>query len=106
MSAYRDHEDLISVGAYRRGANRLVDAAIDLREEIHRFLRQPVAQRSTFEEARKGLMQIQQRYQQRANEPAVDAAAGLPGGPRAGAAAGLSGSAVAARAGKPPVGAA
>ena len=45
MAAYRDHEDLISVGAYRRGGNRLVDAAIDMQDDINRFLRQSVEER-------------------------------------------------------------
>ncbi len=30
MAVYREHEDLISVGAYRRGANKVVDTAIDI----------------------------------------------------------------------------
>ena len=42
LAAYRDHEDLISIGAYRKGANRTVDAAIEMRDEINRFLRQGI----------------------------------------------------------------
>ena len=30
LAAYRDHEDLISIGAYHRGSNKTVDAAIDM----------------------------------------------------------------------------
>jgi len=72
LAAYRDHEDLISVGAYRRGANRLVDASIDLRDEMNRYLRQPVEQPSTLEEARSGLLRLYQQYQQRmSGEPAA-----------------------------------
>src|SRR5947199_1142116 len=37
LAAYRDHEDLISIGAYRPGANPTVDAAIAMRDEIHHF---------------------------------------------------------------------
>ncbi|MBN1396004.1 MAG: FliI/YscN family ATPase [Pirellulales bacterium] len=62
MAAYRDHKDLISLGAYRRGANRAVDAAIDLRDEIDCFLRQPVERPATAAEAREGLMKLYQRY--------------------------------------------
>lgn len=61
-AAYRDHEDLISIGAYRRGVNRAVDAAIDLREEIKRYLCQPVEQPSTFGDARDGLMELYEKY--------------------------------------------
>ena len=42
LAAYREHEDLISIGAYRRGANPTVDAAIEMRDEINRFLRQAI----------------------------------------------------------------
>jgi flagellum-specific ATP synthase len=68
MSAYRDHEDLISVGAYRRGSNRVVDAAIDLRDEINAFLRQDVGQRSTVDDARAGLLRLHQLYAQRTGQ--------------------------------------
>ena len=62
--AYRDHEDLISIGAYHRGSNRTVDAAIDLRDEIDRYLRQPVEQPSTLADARDGLLRLQQRCEE------------------------------------------
>ncbi len=69
LAAYRDHEDLISVGAYRRGGNRTVDAAIEMRDEINRFLRQPVdAAGTTLDDARNGLTLLEQRYQQRLSE--------------------------------------
>lgn len=40
ISAYDDHEDLISIGAYRNGANQLVDAAIAAKPAIDAFLKQ------------------------------------------------------------------
>lgn len=61
LSAYRDHEDLISIGAYRQGANPTVDAAIAMREEIQKFLRQAVEDRSGVEKARSELVQLAQR---------------------------------------------
>jgi FliI/YscN family ATPase len=39
-AAYRSHEDLISVGAYKPGANPLVDTAIEMRPQVLAFLRQ------------------------------------------------------------------
>ncbi|MEX0819275.1 MAG: FliI/YscN family ATPase, partial [Pirellulaceae bacterium] len=42
MAVYRDHQDLISIGAYRQGTNSEVDAAILLHHEIDAFLRQRV----------------------------------------------------------------
>ncbi len=62
LAAYRDHEDLISIGAYRRGGNKAVDAAIDLQEDIGRYLRQPVEQPSTLAAAREGLLELYRKY--------------------------------------------
>ncbi len=61
MAAYREHEDLISIGAYRRGANRQVDLAIDMLDDINKFLRQRVDEPVTIESAQQGLIQLQQR---------------------------------------------
>jgi flagellum-specific ATP synthase len=58
ISAYHDHEDLISIGAYRRGSNPKVDAAVTLQDEINRFLRQDVAEAATIESAREGLARL------------------------------------------------
>ena len=40
-AAYREKEDLILVGAYQRGSNPLVDAALDLRGPVLDLLQQP-----------------------------------------------------------------
>jgi len=69
LAVYREHEDLISVGAYRRGANRLVDIAIDMLPEIEQYLRQPIDQQATFEQSLTGLLQLYQQYQRRLAEP-------------------------------------
>jgi flagellum-specific ATP synthase len=61
LAAYRDHEDLISIGAYRSGANPTVDAAITMRDEINRFLRQAVADGSSVSTARAQLLELAQR---------------------------------------------
>jgi len=65
LAAYRDHEDLVSIGAYRRGSNPAVDLAIEMREPIHAFLRQAVTERSSVEQALKGLSQLRQIAAQR-----------------------------------------
>jgi len=62
LAAYRDHEDLISIGAYRRGSNKTVDAAIEMQDEINGYLRQPVEQPATLEEAGQGLVRLYRRY--------------------------------------------
>ncbi len=58
MAVYRDHEDLISIGAYRRGSNRLVDLAIDMQQPINDYLRQSVDESSSVEQARDALLRL------------------------------------------------
>jgi FliI/YscN family ATPase len=61
LSAYREHEDLISIGAYRNGANPTVDMAIAMREELQKYLRQTIDERSSVEQARAALVQLAQK---------------------------------------------
>lgn len=58
LAAYREHEDLISIGAYRHGANPIVDQAIAMREEINRYLQQKVQERADVETARQELIRL------------------------------------------------
>jgi flagellum-specific ATP synthase len=51
LAARRDKEDLISIGAYKPGTDPVLDAAVALRPRIDAFLRQPVDERSSLEEA-------------------------------------------------------
>jgi flagellum-specific ATP synthase len=51
LAAYRAKEDLISIGAYQRGTDPVLDAAIALRPRIDAFLRQLVDEPSTLEDA-------------------------------------------------------
>ncbi len=65
LAAYRDHEDLISIGAYQRGSQKTVDAAIDLQEAIQHYLRQAVEQPATLADARRQLLDLSAQYQAR-----------------------------------------
>ena len=58
LAAYRDKEDLISIGAYQRGSDPLVDVAIDLRPKINDFLRQRVDDPTPAEDADRRLLEI------------------------------------------------
>jgi flagellum-specific ATP synthase len=71
LSVYRDHEDLISIGAYRRGSNPLVDLAIDTREELTRFLMQRREESCTVTSAREELLQLIRRCAERRAKPAA-----------------------------------
>jgi FliI/YscN family ATPase len=50
LATYREVEDLVNLGAYSRGANPRVDAALDRIEAIRAFLRQLPHERTPFEE--------------------------------------------------------
>lgn len=63
LAAHRDHEDLISIGAYRRGSNRAVDLAMELWDPIQQFLRQGVDESSTVAKAAELLSHLRNRAQ-------------------------------------------
>jgi flagellum-specific ATP synthase len=63
LAVYRDHEDLISIGAYRPGANPLVDTSIAMRDELQKYLRQAVDEKSSVEQARSELLALAKRSQ-------------------------------------------
>lgn len=65
LAAHREHEDLISIGAYRRGSNRAVDLALEHWELLQQFLRQGVHEQSTVEKAAELLTQLRGRMTQR-----------------------------------------
>ncbi len=64
LAAYQQAEDLISIGAYQAGSNPLVDAAIKMREETLRFLRQGMSEHVSFEAAVAGLARLAQMRNQ------------------------------------------
>ena len=55
MAAYREKEDLISIGAYQPGSDPLTDAAIAARGPIDGFLKQYVDEPTSAEEADLGV---------------------------------------------------
>jgi flagellum-specific ATP synthase len=61
LAAYRDHADLISIGAYKSGANRRVDVALHLEEEINRFLRQRIDEPASWTQSHGALVEIQNK---------------------------------------------
>jgi flagellum-specific ATP synthase len=64
MATYRQHEDLIALGAYRRGTTPAVDRAIELRDEIDAFLRQAVDERSSVAHSQEALVRLALRATQ------------------------------------------
>lgn len=58
VSVYRDSEDLINIGAYKKGSNPKIDRAIDNQETINEFLKQGVYDKFTFDEIQNMLLTL------------------------------------------------
>jgi flagellum-specific ATP synthase len=58
MAAYREKEDLISIGAYQPGTDPLLDAAIALRPAIDGFLRQRIDDLTAAHDADEALLAL------------------------------------------------
>ncbi len=58
LAAYKMSEDLISVGAYRKGANPLTDKAIASYDNINKFLRQNINENADFEDTVNKLLNL------------------------------------------------
>lgn len=63
LAAYREKEDLISVGAYQQGSDATVDAAIRMRAEIDSFLIQSPDQRTSMAETKRRLLELAARVE-------------------------------------------
>jgi flagellum-specific ATP synthase len=50
MAVYKDTQDLISIGAYKKGSSKKIDEAVELNDAINNLLCQQVGERFTFEE--------------------------------------------------------
>ena len=64
LAIYQEHEDLINLGAYVKGANPRLDRAVALIESFRAYLKQDMRERSTLAEA------VRSRTFERAGEPA------------------------------------
>lgn len=58
VATYREAEDLINIGAYRKGSNPRIDQAIQLHDAIEAFLRQDIEEASAFDETSHLMQQI------------------------------------------------
>lgn len=58
LSTYKDAEDLINIGAYKRGSSLAIDRAIRLYPSIVDFLKQAVDEKQSFEETVEQLLQL------------------------------------------------
>lgn len=67
IAAYAEHEDLLSIGAYRRGSNRKVDAAVEMRDAIDGLLRQRIDTSLPFEKVVEQLVALAGQCQAKMN---------------------------------------
>ena len=58
LSIYQQHRDLINIGAYQKGSDPRIDAAIELWPAMQKFLMQPIEQRVSHAEAVNALRQL------------------------------------------------
>ena len=58
MATYEDMEELIRLGAYRRGSDPKVDRAIEIYPELDRFLAQKPDEKTSLEEGYAQLAQV------------------------------------------------
>ena len=72
LAAHRDKQDLISIGAYRHGADPTVDAALRHSERVDAFLRQDLADLSTPAAADAALLALAGDLAPAATSPAGD----------------------------------
>jgi flagellum-specific ATP synthase len=73
LAAYREAEELIQIGAYARGSNPDVDAAIALKPAIEGFLRQTPDERCEFPRTLRSLIELSLTADQAAKRPAAAA---------------------------------
>jgi len=69
LAAYQENQDLISIGAYQAGSNPLVDAAIKMRDETLKFLRQELSEQVAFPAAVEGLARLAQNRKTISRQP-------------------------------------
>jgi len=80
IAVYREAEDLINIGAYKKGANQEIDRAVQLYPAIQSFLKQGVSEHYTFDDTLDMIFGIVERGELRADkhDRRAAAAAGHP----------------------------
>ena len=58
LGTHKKAEDLIQIGAYKRGSNQRVDTAIDRLDSINGFMKQPAEERADIDSTRSSLVEL------------------------------------------------
>jgi flagellum-specific ATP synthase len=80
LSAHAEHEDLISIGAYRRGTNRTVDVAVETRDAVEALLRQSMDAALPYDKVVEQLTSLAAQCQAKLAAPAAPALAPVNAG--------------------------
>ncbi len=62
-NAYREAEDMINLGIYKKGSNPKIDLALDIHEEIINFIKQGLNEKVNFAESLKQLEDLYKKIQ-------------------------------------------
>lgn len=63
LATYNEAEDLINIGAYKKGSNKNIDYAVSKIDEVNSFLLQGTDEKFTFEDEIKMLCNIFADYE-------------------------------------------
>lgn len=58
LATFNENEDLISIGAYKRGSSKKIDKAIEMNPEIIQFLKQATHEKITMDDSIQGLLNM------------------------------------------------
>lgn len=58
LSTYTEAEDLINIGAYKKGSNSEIDRALAMYPSLIRYLQQDINEKTAFEQSREELIQL------------------------------------------------
>jgi flagellum-specific ATP synthase len=61
LAVLQENDDLLSIGAYRKGTNRDLDVAVAVKNEIHSLLRQGIDQRESLGEIQAQIQKLAQQ---------------------------------------------
>jgi flagellum-specific ATP synthase len=59
------HQDLVSIGAYRHGSNPRLDTALAMQDELNQFLRQSTDECAALDDTRRHLLRLADHCRQR-----------------------------------------
>lgn len=64
MAAYKQSEDLITVGAYARGSNPKVDKAIAIIDDLNALLKQDISEHVSMDQLFENMIEIARKAEQ------------------------------------------